>query len=168
MNCPMASLTGPDGCQSYVLKKRFCRAGNNSVALSPESSRRAGATSRTESSHSRVILFTEVNGRKHSCHWTTSISPCQSSRDTAITRLFNVGREYENEFKTCARAESCQSNGLQDIFNCSACLRLSPPSRPQSVTLTAQLKNSTRAVWIVVNLSVRWMKCPSSGASNTS
>ena len=62
MNSSMASLRGPDGNELEVAKERFCRAGNTSVALSPESSQRAGMTSRTEASSCRVIIFTEVNG----------------------------------------------------------------------------------------------------------
>ena len=62
MNYSMASFGGPDGDEPEVVKERFCRAGNTSVVLSPESSRRAGTTSRTEASSCRVIIFTEVNG----------------------------------------------------------------------------------------------------------
>ena len=36
-NCSMASLTGPDDSQPYVLKKRFRNAGYTSVCLSPAS-----------------------------------------------------------------------------------------------------------------------------------
>jgi len=61
MKSSMASLRGPDRDQLEVVKERFCRAGNTSVALSPVSPQRAGATSRTEALSSRVIFFTGVN-----------------------------------------------------------------------------------------------------------
>src|SRR4029077_2250720 len=99
---------------------KFRREGNTSVAPSPASDCRAGTTRRTESLDCRASFLTEVNGRKNSRHWLVSFSPCQSLLDTVISRAFKVEREGKNEFKTCARAERCQSDGLQVISKCRA------------------------------------------------
>jgi len=66
-----------------------------------------------------------------------------------------VEREDKNEFRTCATAESCQSNGLQEISNHRNPLSsLAISSCPKSVMATAKLKKSTHAAWNGMNVSV--------------
>ena len=67
------------------------------------------------------------------------ISSCQSSSHILISSLSKLGKEDKIEFKTCKRAESCQSNGLQMITNHRAS-HLSPAisSHPKRVTTTDQ------------------------------
>ena len=72
-----------------------------------------------------------------------------------------AGKEDKNEFQTCTRAESYQSNSLQVISNRGASLSLLAISpRLGGVTATSQPETSTRALWIVMNVSVLRMKCP--------
>jgi len=98
----------------------------------------------------------------------TSILSCQSSWSIAISRLSKVEREDKDGFRTCGRAESCQSNGLQRIDKLHVSTPLLAISCLRNVTQTAELLNSMHAVWMVMNVSMWQMKCPSSGASNTS
>jgi len=117
MNSSMASLRGPGGDQPDVTKERFCRAGNTPVALSPASSRRAGATSRTEASPFRDIFFTAVNGCKNSRHWVTSISPRQYVQDTSISRLSKVRREDKNGSRPAEEQKAANPTACKRLTN---------------------------------------------------
>src|SRR6266851_5783367 len=104
MNFPIASLTDPDDIGP--VKKRVCSAGNTSVTLSPESSCRECAMNATESLQ-RPKSLTEVNGRKRSSHWVSSMSSCHSSGKFRscgmwMERRSNVERGGKDVLETCA------------------------------------------------------------------
>ena len=88
--------------------------GNTSVTLSLASSWRAGATSGTNPSD-RTRFVTDVNGYSSSSHCVLSMSSCHCDRYEKILRCSKVERGGKDELQTCARHESCQSDGVHEI-----------------------------------------------------
>ena len=110
--------------------------------------------------------FTEMNGRSSSSHWVISMSSCQHSRCSRISRRSKVRRGDKAEIQTWASDESCQSDGLHEIVR--SIWLLSIACGKTIMMETDPSPNWMSADWGVLKFSVRLIKWRSSGVSKIS